>query len=117
MLVAWGGRALTTHRHEGRSDVMEMFFIRTVVTTGPHGEKCEPLVVPNSLRPHEPRPARLLCAWDSPGKNTAVGHHALLQGIFLTQGSNPGLLQCTWTPYRLSHQGNPHNTIYLSKLS
>ena len=36
--------------------------------------------------------ARLLCPWNSPGKNTGVGCHALLQGIFLTQGSNPYLL-------------------------
>ena len=35
---------------------------------------------------------RLLCQWDSPGKNTGVGCHALLQGVFLTQGSNLGLL-------------------------
>ena len=35
---------------------------------------------------------RLLCPWDSPGKNTGVGYHALLQGIFPTQGSNPHLL-------------------------
>ena len=33
---------------------------------------------------------------DSPGKNTGVGCHALLQGIFSTQGSNPGLLHCRW---------------------
>ena len=39
---------------------------------------------------HEP--PRLLCPWDSPGKNTGVGCHALLQGIFLTQGSNLRLL-------------------------
>ena len=32
--------------------------------------------------------ARLLCRWDSPGKNTGVGCHFLLQGIFCTQGSN-----------------------------
>ena len=38
------------------------------------------------------QPSRHLCPWDSPGKNTAVGCHALLQGIFLTQGSNPHLL-------------------------
>ena len=38
-------------------------------------------------------PARLLCPWDSPGKNTGVSCHALLQGIFPTQGSNLGLLQ------------------------
>ena len=37
-------------------------------------------------------PSRLLCPWDSPGKNTGVNYHALLQGIFLTQGSNPRLL-------------------------
>ena len=37
-------------------------------------------------------PARLLCSWDSPGKDTRVGCHALLQGIFLTQGSNLRLL-------------------------
>ena len=34
----------------------------------------------------------LLCPWDSPAKNTGVGCHALLQGIFQTQGSNPHLL-------------------------
>ena len=34
----------------------------------------------------------LLCPWDSPGKNTGVGCHALLQGIFLTQGSNLSLM-------------------------
>ena len=36
--------------------------------------------------------ARLLCPWDFPGKNTGVGCHFLLKGIFLTQGSNPRLL-------------------------
>ena len=36
--------------------------------------------------------ARLLCPWDSPGKNTGVGSHFLPQGIFLTQGLNPSLL-------------------------
>ena len=41
---------------------------------------------------------------DSPGKNTGVGCHALLQGIFPTQGSNPGFPHCRWIPYHLSHQ-------------
>ena len=45
-------------------------------------------------QPHELEPARLLCIWDSPGKNTGVGCHALLQGIFLTQRSNPCVLHC-----------------------
>ena len=44
---------------------------------------------------------------DSPGKNTGVGCHALLQGIFPTQGSNPGLPNCRWILYRLSHHGSP----------
>ena len=46
----------------------------------------------DSLRPYGLWPARLLCPWDSPGKNTRVGYHALLQWIFLTQGSNSHLL-------------------------
>ena len=44
----------------------------------------------DSLRPHGLQPTRLLCPWDSPGKNTGVGCHALLQGIFPTQGLNFG---------------------------
>ena len=38
------------------------------------------------------KPARLLCPWNSPGVNTRVSSHALLQGIFLTQGLSPHLL-------------------------
>ena len=52
-------------------------------------------------------PTRLLCPWDSHGKNTGVGCHALLQGIFLTQGSNPGLPHCKEILYQLSHKGSP----------
>ena len=51
----------------------------------------------------------------SPGKNTGVGCHALLQGIFPNQGSNPGLLHCRRILYHLSHQGNPYNTTLLCK--
>ena len=51
---------------------------------------------------------RILCPWDSPGKNTGVGSHALLQGIFLAQGSNLGLPNCRQILYHLSHQGSPH---------
>ena len=43
------------------------------------------------LRPYGLQPSRLFCPWDSPDKNTRGGCHALLQGIFLTQGSNPCL--------------------------
>ena len=52
-------------------------------------------------------PARILCPWDSSGKNTGVGSHSFLQGIFLTQGSNLGLLHCRQILYCLNHQGRP----------
>ena len=45
--------------------------------------------------------------WNSPGQNTEVGSHFLLQGIFPTQGSNPDLPHCRWILYQLSHQGSP----------
>ena len=44
-----------------------------------------------TLQPHGLQPARLLCAWDSPGKNTGAGCHSLLQGILLSQSLNVGL--------------------------
>ena len=61
-------------------------------------------VLSDSLRPHGLWPSRLLCPWDSPGKNIGVGCHFLLQGIFLMQGSNLHLLHCRWILYPLSHQ-------------
>ena len=48
--------------------------------------------VSDSVGPYGLRPVRLLCPWDSPGKNTGVGCHALFRGIFPTQGSNRCLL-------------------------
>ena len=47
--------------------------------------------------------------WDFPGKNTGVGCHFLLQGIFPTQGLNPGLPHCRQKLYCLSYQGSPKN--------
>ena len=44
---------------------------------------------------------------DTPGKNTGMGCHALLQGIIPTQGLNPGLPHCRRILYQLSHQGSP----------
>ena len=45
--------------------------------------------------------------WNSPGQNTGVGSLSLLQGIFPTQESNPGLPQCRWILYQQSHKGSP----------
>ena len=47
---------------------------------------------------------------DSPGKNPGVDCHALPQGIFLNQGSNPGLSHCRQIVYHLSHQGSPQGS-------
>ena len=52
-------------------------------------ESESPSVVSDSLRPHG-----LYSPWNSPGQNTGVGSRSLLQEIFPTQGSNPGLPQC-----------------------
>ena len=49
----------------------------------------------------------LLCPWNSPGKNTEIGSHSLFQGIFLTQGLNPGLLHCRQIIYCLNLEGSP----------
>ena len=54
-----------------------------------------------------PWPTRLLRPLDFPGKNTGVGCHFLLQGIFPAQGSNSGLPHCRQTLYPLRHQGLP----------
>ena len=58
--------------------------------------------MPDSLRPHG-----LHNPWNSPGQNTGVGSHSLLQGIFPTQESNWGLLYCRQILYLLSYQGSP----------
>ena len=61
-------------------------------------------VMSDSLWPHELWPARPLCPWNSPVKNTGVSSHSLLQGIFLIQRSNLALLDCRQIPYHLSHR-------------
>ena len=58
-------------------------------------------VVSDSLRPHA-----LYSPWNSLGQNTGVGSLSLLQGIFPTQGLNPGLPHCRRILYQLSHQGS-----------
>ena len=59
----------------------------------------------NSIR--DMRISKLYSPRDPPGQNAGVGSHSLLQGIFPTQGSNPGLPNCRRILYQLSHQGSP----------
>ena len=63
-------------------------------------ESCS--VVSDSLRPHG-----LHGPWNPPGQNTGVGSLSLLQGIFPTQGSNPGLLHWRWILHHVSHKVSP----------
>ena len=51
----------------------------------------------------------LYSSWNSPGQNTGVGSFSLLQGIFPTQGSNPGHPHCRQILYQLSDKGSPIN--------
>ena len=62
---------------------------------------------PTVLWPHGLSPAGFSVHGDSPGKNTGVCCHALLQGIFPTQRWSPGLPHCRWILYCLSHQVSP----------
>ena len=71
-------------------------------TYSSNGDSESHWVVSSTLRPHA-----LYSPWDSPGQNTGVGSLSLLQGIFPTQGSNPGLPHCGRIFYQLSHKGSP----------
>ena len=77
-------------------------------------------VVSDFLQPYRLQPTRLHCPWDSPGRNTRVGCHALLQGIFSTQGWNLYLFclpHCRRILYPLSHLGNPRPLGLISQYS
>ena len=87
---------------------LKSWYTKEPIAPGNKKVKCASRsVVSNSLGPHGLQPTRLLCPWDSLGKNTGVDCHSLLQGIFLTQELNSGLLHCRQILYHLSHQGSP----------
>ena len=93
------------------SPALEGRFFTTRATWEPRSVSC--FVMPDSVTPS----ARLLCPWDSPGKNTGVGCHALLQGIFPTQGSNDclfRLLRWQADSLPLAIPGGPQNESGLS---
>ena len=71
-------------------------------TEPPEKEKVKVAQSCRTLRPHG-----LYSPWNSPDQNTGVGSLSLLQGIFPTQGSNPGVPHCRRILYQLSHKGSP----------
>ena len=72
----------------------------SALKTCQQSESCS--VISDSLQPHG-----LYSPWNSLGQNTGVGSLSLLQGIFPTQGLNPGFPRCRRILYQLSHKGSP----------
>jgi len=87
----WSSKESDTAYQQNRSSLSE-----------PESESARPSVVSASLQHRG-----LYSPWNSPGQNTGVGSLSLLQGIFPTQGLNPGLPHCSWILYQLSHKGSP----------
>ena len=85
----WVTRWKTQYRHSNFPRILVVFVAKSCPTL------CDPT---------DSSPARLLCLWDFPGKNTGVGCRFLLQGLFLAQGSNPSLLHYRRILYHLSRQ-------------
>ena len=83
---------------------LEMMCLRSKSGSSKGDQSESHSVMSDSLRTHGLQSPR-----NSPGQNTEVGSHSPLQGIFPTQGLNPGVPHCKQILYQLSHQG-PKNT-------
>ena len=79
---------------KSRTRLSDFYFIASMLSYS---------VKSDSLRPHG-----LYGPWNSPGQNTGVGNHSLLQRIFPTQGLYPDFPHCRQILYQLSHQGYPY---------
>ena len=100
---AWGARLGIEARVQGLPH--QSYWLVSLKYLQVCGESISHLVVSNSVTPWTVA-HKLLCPWNSPGKNIGVGCHFLLQEIFPTQGSNPSHLHCRQTLYHLSYQGS-----------
>ena len=87
--------------------LLKSLYLKSLYVTCKKSKSVSRSILSNFLWSHGLYPAWLLCPWNSPGKNTGVGSHSILQGIFPTQRSNPGLLHCRQILYCLNHQGSP----------
>ena len=99
-LPSWVWASLSTLQRQStscNSFICKLFFFWCCLVT----KSC-----PTLLWPHGLQPTRLPCPWDFSGKNTGVGCPILLQGIFLTHGSNLHLLHWQAASLPLSHQGS-----------
>ena len=96
MIISYAEKAFDNIEHP--------FMIKTLQNVGTEGTclNVKVKVVSDSLQPYV-----LYSPWNSPGQNTELGSLPLFQGIFPTQGLNPGLLHCRLILYQLSHKGSP----------
>ena len=111
----WGHKVLDTaerlNHHEQQRTYSSTYWVKFTYRCNPHGSRGRLYLVSQSCLTHcDPMDCSLPGSFvhgDSPGKNTRVGCHALLQGFLPTQGSNPGLSHCRQILYHVSHQGSP----------
>ena len=82
-----------------------------VWTTGPPGKSRHVSIFKQLCLADCLWPYGLYSPWNFSGQNTGVGSLSLLQGIFPTRGSNPGLPHCRWILYQLSHKGSPNTGV------
>ena len=95
---SWGRRV----GHDWATELIWTEYFPMSLHLGWKSESESCLVVSDSLQPHG-----LDSPWNSPSQNIGVGSLSLLQRIFPTQGSNPGLPHCRQILYQLTHKGNP----------
>ena len=95
---------MTTDIHYQMAEFQNSFQNECLIKGSESGSRS---VVSDSLQPHGLKLTRFLLSMGFSGKNTGAGCHALLQGIFLIQGSNLDLLHRRQILYHLSHKGSP----------
>ena len=115
----WVGKGTRRSRKKGLSN--EIMWFQLLAQRVKRGQIIQPLCSAKELVAYSMKKWKLLShlrllatpysPWNSPGWNTGVGSHSLFQGIFPTQGSNPGLPQCRQILYQLSHQESPAYSI------
>ena len=102
-LLGWGGIQEATHCGHKKRKIPIQFYLTGFKSQFCHlsivCKKVKVKVTSDSLQLYSPR--------NSPGQNSGVGSRSLLQGIFPTQGLNPGLPHCRQILYQLSHKGSP----------
>ena len=109
---------IRTHHYRSKFNYTQRKGVKRKRRTKSYKTYCNCLVSKSclTLHPHGLQPSRLLCPQDFSGKNTGVSCHFLLQGIFLTQGSNLCLLHWQVDSLPLTHQGShPQNTAAAAK--